>query len=205
MNSLYYLFFAQWEVADLNLQVHDVRFCERNICRCLRVCNITFKFYVWICRWHCHKKKCCLFLVRFGFFSIDLLITALRKHGNVSLPTFYFHPSSGLQFPGAAGIVPGVYRFDISNNELCHSTMLLKFILLTGIENCVSFHPFHWGVRFAELTGQLDLFSFFSFFVLELFLEKNWYFWKKNNIANVWKHMRLEITFPFLLQTWLFR
>lgn len=143
------------------------------------------------------QKEVLVFFSSVCFFSIDLLITALRKHGNVSLPTFYFHPSSGLQFPGAAGIVPRVYRFDVSNNELCHSTMLLKFILLTGIENCVSFHPFHWGVRFAELTGQLDVFSFFSFFILELFLEKNWYFWKKiilQMFENTWDWKSL---FPF--------
>lgn len=92
------------------------------------------------------------------------------------VPTIHFDPSSGFQLPSTAGVVPSIYRFHISNYELCHSPMLLKLILLTGIENSVPLHPLHWGTRFAELTGQPDLLSFFGFFILELLLEKDWCF-----------------------------
>lgn len=120
-----------------------------------------------------------------------------------TLPTIYFHLSSGLQFPSGTGVVPRVYRFDISNNELCHSAMLLKFILLTGIKNSVSFHPFHWGIRFAELTGQFDLLSFFSFFISKLFLEENWYFWKRT--LRMFREMHeLENHFSFLFYIYIF-
>lgn len=95
-----------------------------------------------------------------------------------ALLTLYFHLSSGLQFPSSTGVVPSIYGCHIPNDELCHSTMLFKFIFLTGIQNSAFFHPFHWGIGFAELTSQFDFFSFFSFLVLKLLLEENWHFWK---------------------------